>query len=246
MLLALLAACTAPAPGPAPPRAGSDVQRAPPELPGPPSPLPNRVVVVGAGVAGMSAAIEVLDAGVDVVVLEREQDQVGGAANEASLMIFSGSSEQATAGVVDSPEQLLTEWGGFTGGDVTDPWVQRFAQGNVPDVHDWLAPMGIGWAAPAADPSAGTTARIHSIVGGGAELVAALRAQLPDDVVWMGVEATGLVQEPSGRVTGVEWRDVATGEEGVVRGRGIVVATGGFGWSWRRCARCGPSWPTWC
>lgn len=193
--------------------------------------MPDRVVIVGAGVAGMSAAVEALDAGVDVVVLEREEEGVGGAANEAALMIFSGSSEQAAAGVVDSPEQLLAEWGAFTGGDVTGPWVQKFAAGNVPDVHDWLASMGLGWAPPAADPSAGTTARIHSIIGGGEELVSVLRSQLPDDVVWMGVEAVGLEQDDTGRVTGVDWRDVASGEEGVLRGRAIVVATGGFGWS---------------
>ena len=230
MLLALLAAC-APAPSPAPPRAGSNVQPAPPELPGVPSPLPNRVVVVGAGVSGMSAAIEVLASGADVVVLEREEDLVGGAANDASLMIFSGSSEQAASGVSDSPEQLLAEWPSFTGGDVSDAWVQRFAEENVPDVHDWLQAMGVGWNGPAEDPSAGQTARIHSINGGGAELVTLLRAHLPDDAVWMGVEATGLAQDASGRVVGVEWRDVATGEVGELRGRGVVVATGGFGWS---------------
>lgn len=192
-------------------------------------PLPDRVIIIGAGVAGMSAAIEARARGAHVIVLERETGTVGGAANEAALMMFSGSAEEADAGVTDSPEQLLSEWPAITDGDISDDWVQRFANENVPAVHDWLAAMGVGWGPPVLDPSAGTTPRIHLITGGGEELVDVLHAQLPEGVIRMGVEATGLVQEASGRVTGVHWRDVQTGEVGLTEGRGVVVATGGFG-----------------
>lgn len=194
-------------------------------------PLPDRVIIIGAGVAGMSAAIEARARGAHVIVLERETGTVGGAANEAALMMFSGSAEEADAGVTDSPEQLLAEWPAITDGDVGDDWVQRFANENVPSVHDWLAAMGVGWGPPVLDPSGGTTPRIHLITGGGEELVDVLHAQLPEGIIRMGVEATGLVQEASGRVTGVQWRDVQTGEVGLTEGRGVVVATGGFGWN---------------
>ena len=35
---------------------------------------------------------------------------------------------------MDSPETLLAEWEAMTGGDPDDPWVQRYAEDNVPEV----------------------------------------------------------------------------------------------------------------
>ena len=203
------------------------------------APLPNVVVVIGAGVAGMTAAIEAADQGAQVVLLERESD-VGGAAEGAQFMLFSGSPEEAAAGVVDSPEALLAEWHGFTGGDVSDPWVQYFAYHNVPDVHDWLAERGVSWGPPFSDASGGTIARVHSIVGRGPALIDALYAHLPAGALRLGVEATGLNQDSQGRVVGVNWADVETGETGTVSARGVIVATGGFGWNLERVREARP------
>ncbi len=203
------------------------------------APLPNVVVVIGAGVSGMTAAIEAADQGAKVVLLERESD-VGGAAEGAQFMLFSGSPEEAAAGIVDSPAVLLEEWPSFTGGDVSDPWVQYFAYHNVPDVHDWLAERGVSWGPPFPDASGGTVARVHSIVGRGPALVDALYAHLPAGALRLGVEATGLQQDSDGRVIGVDWADVATGESGTVWARGVVVATGGFGWNLERVREARP------
>ncbi len=200
----------------------------------------NRVIIVGAGVAGLTAAVEARAQGADVVVLERETDTIGGAANGASLMLFSGSSEQEAAGVVDSPDQLMAEWPSFTGGNPSDPWVRYFADHNVPDSHDWLAGLGVGWSSPFPDPSAGTTPRIHGIAGGGMELIAQLYAQLPNGVVHMGIEATHIAQDDAGRVIGVDWQDVTSGETGRLTGRALVVATGGFGWDLDRVRQYRP------
>lgn len=201
---------------------------------------PDRVVIVGAGVAGLAAAVEARANGVEVVVLEREVETIGGAANAAALMLFSGSSEQAAAGITDSPEQLLVEWPDFTGGDVTDEWVRYFAEHNVPDSHDWLAGMGLVWGPPFPDNSAGSTARIHLIQGGGEALAQLLYNQLPSGTVRMGTEATSLLQDDRGQFNGVAWRDVETGETGRTMGRAVVVATGGFGWDLDRVRQIRP------
>lgn len=204
-----------------------------------PKRLPERVVVIGGGVAGMTAAIDAAAAGVNVVVLEREQT-VGGSALHAQHMLFSGSPEQEAAGVEDSPDQLLVEWPSFTGGNVSDPWVRYFAEHNVPDVRMWLGGLGLSWGSPFPDDSGGTTARLHSIEGRGEALVDTLYAALPPGSLRLGVEATGLELDAYGRVTGVDYVDLDTGQTGVVEARAVVVATGGFGWNLERVREARP------
>src|SRR4051794_19703295 len=79
------------------------------------------VVVVGAGPAGLSAAIEAAANGARVLVLEREETYGGSAAYSGARMLFTGSPEQTAAGIVDSPEALLGEWNAITGGDPGEP-----------------------------------------------------------------------------------------------------------------------------
>lgn len=189
---------------------------------------PVDVLVIGAGAAGLAAALEAWEAGASVRVLERE-DTFGGAANWAgALMLFSGTPLQEAAGVSDSPATLLAEWPSFTGGDPNDPWVTLFAEQNVPLVYDWLADLGVTWRGPGADASSGPTARVHEVQGGGPALVAAIEAPLDGDIVRYGAEAVELLRDRTGRVTGVRWRDRDADVEHVTRAGAVIVATGGF------------------
>ncbi|MDP2308709.1 MAG: FAD-dependent oxidoreductase [Pseudomonadota bacterium] len=186
------------------------------------------VLVIGAGAAGLSAALEAWRAGASVRVLEREED-FGGAANWAGgLMLFSGTPVQVDAGVADSPATLLAEWASFTGGDPVDPWVMSFATQNVPMVHDWLAELGVTWNGPGTDASSGPTPRVHEVEGGGPALVAAIEAPLDGGVIRYGAEALEIVRNRTGRVTGVRWKDRDDDVEHVTYARTLIVATGGF------------------
>ena len=187
------------------------------------------VLIVGAGPAGLAAAIEAHRTGVSVRVLEREAVWGGSAAWVGGLLLFSGTSGQATLGVVDSPAQLLSEWFDITGGDASDPWVRYFAENNVAMVHNWLAEMGHVVDAPSnPDPSAGTTPRIHVSPLDGPPMVDTLGEQLPIDVFHFGAEALDLEQDADGRVIGVTWRDVDTEVRTTTYARAVIVATGGF------------------
>ena len=62
------------------------------------------VLVVGGGAAGLTAAIEAEEAGASVLVVERA-DQTGGSLRYgATVMLFSGTSIEASLGIEDSPE----------------------------------------------------------------------------------------------------------------------------------------------
>jgi fumarate reductase flavoprotein subunit len=61
------------------------------------------VVVVGAGAAGFCAALAVHEAGVEVVVLERDSIPRGSTALSAGLIPAAGTRFQATRGITDNP-----------------------------------------------------------------------------------------------------------------------------------------------
>ncbi len=183
------------------------------------------VVVVGAGPAGLAAAIELEAAGADYVVLEREAE-VGGAGRYAGgLMMFTGSSEQEASGIADGPDTLRAEWHELTGGDPEDPWFLRFADDNVVQVHDWLAGFGASWDPPKLDPSGGALPRIHPLTNGGQGLVDVLAAQVPGARIRLGATADELLVDGD-RVVGVAWSD-ADGTH-TLGAEAVIVATGGF------------------
>lgn len=185
------------------------------------------VVIVGSGPAGLAAANEVVAAGVGVRVLEREDKLGGGAARSGLVMMFSGTPDQSSRGVEDSPARLTEEWAGFTGGDVADPWFQFFAENNVPMVYDWLLGMGYAFAGIGADQSSGDVQRIHVPSSDVPALSEVLAAPLPTEIFTVGASAEELLVE-DGRVAGVRWRETATDAQHYLRADAVIVCTGGF------------------
>ncbi|WP_041558795.1 FAD-dependent oxidoreductase [Novosphingobium sp. PP1Y] len=62
------------------------------------------VVVIGAGATGLCAALAATDAGVEVLVIERDDTPLGSTAMSTGLIPAAGTPEQAEQGIVDSPE----------------------------------------------------------------------------------------------------------------------------------------------
>lgn len=62
------------------------------------------LVVIGAGATGLCAALAAADAGVEVLVLERDATPLGSTAMSTGLIPAAGTPEQAGSGIVDSPE----------------------------------------------------------------------------------------------------------------------------------------------
>src|SRR5881396_3735895 len=64
------------------------------------------LVVVGASVGGLAAAVVAADRGCRTIVVERTKELGGGAANEAEMIAAAGSRWQRAAGIDDGPERL--------------------------------------------------------------------------------------------------------------------------------------------
>ncbi|MFD9468708.1 FAD-binding dehydrogenase [Streptomyces goshikiensis] len=117
------------------------------------------VIVIGAGLAGLVATAELVDAGRKVILLDQEPEQsLGGQAHWSfGGLFFVGSPEQRRMRIKDSRELALQDWYGTAGFDrEEDAWPRRWAEAYVDfaagEKRPWLHAQGIrffpvvGWA----------------------------------------------------------------------------------------------------
>src|SRR5437868_894149 len=73
------------------------------------------VLVIGGGIAGIAAALELLDHGRDVLILDRDEENgFGGLAKESfGGLFFVNSREQQRNGIRDTPTLALRDWNSF-------------------------------------------------------------------------------------------------------------------------------------
>lgn len=193
--------------------------------------LETDVVVIGAGGAGMAAAIEAALAGKDVIILE-QMAVIGGNTNRATGgMNASETYIQAELGVEDSNEQFYEDT--FKGGyELNDPDLLRTMVENSAEALQWVNDLG----AELTDVSFSggqTNARIHKPKDGsavGPVLIGVLKEKLDELEVpiYLESEAQSLITTDEGHVVGVNVVK-ADGSTFVVSADAVVLATGGFG-----------------
>jgi predicted oxidoreductase len=108
------------------------------------------VIIVGAGLAGLVAAAELVDAGRQVIILEQEPEaSLGGQAFWSFGGLFLvNSPEQRRLGIRDSHDLALQDWMGSAGFDrEEDLWPRRWAEAYVDfasgEKYAWLRGQGI-------------------------------------------------------------------------------------------------------
>jgi succinate dehydrogenase/fumarate reductase flavoprotein subunit len=110
------------------------------------------VVVIGAGAAGVPAAIAAREAGASVIVVEAE-DHIGGHAilTSGNIALGGGTAAQAAHGIVDSPDLLfrdLTDWSivqanGAADYRYNDRAIVRAFADNSARTYEWLLAHGV-------------------------------------------------------------------------------------------------------
>ena len=117
------------------------------------------VIVVGAGLSGLVAATEVVDAGKRVIVVDQEGEQSIGGQGFWSFggLFLVDSPEQRRLGIKDSFDLAMQDWIGAAGFDRDDDfWPRQWAEAYVGfaagEKRAWLRAMGhrffpvVGWA----------------------------------------------------------------------------------------------------
>lgn len=185
------------------------------------------VIVIGAGLAGLAATAELVDAGRKVILLDQEPEQsIGGQAHWSFGGLFLvDSAEQRRMRIKDSRDLALQDWLGTAGFDrAEDGWPRRWAEAYVDfaagEKRSWLHAQGVrffpvvGWAERGgydAEGHGNSVPRFHITWGTGPGLVEPFERRVRAGV------ARGLVQlRFRHRVTGLSRTagalDTVTGE----------------------------------
>ncbi len=98
------------------------------------------VVVVGAGNAGLPAAITATDKGDDVIVLEAWTSTASSLAYIAGGILFAGTPFQKDRGMDDSPEKMYNEAISVSKGD---PELWGVLRDRELEIYHWLTGLGV-------------------------------------------------------------------------------------------------------
>ncbi|CAJ1036080.1 FAD binding domain/Oxidoreductase FAD-binding domain, partial [Leishmania utingensis] len=209
--------------------------------------LPARVIIVGGGLAGCSAAIEAVNCGAQVILLEKEAKIGGNSAKATSGINAWGTRAQAKQGVMDGGKFFERDTHRSGKGGHCDPCLVKTLSVKSSDAVKWLSELGVpltvlsqlGGASRkrchrAPDKSDGTPVPI------GFTIMKTLENHIINDLshqvtVMTGIKVTGLESTSHARPDGVLVKHVTgvrliqgDGQSRVLNADAVILATGGF------------------
>lgn len=196
-------------------------------LPGRPVVVPD-AIVVGAGISGLSAALELARGGAAVTVIDMSSVFGGHAVMSQGSLSIVGSPVQEAAGLHDAPDLAFRDIIEF--GDDADPaWVRYYVENSRREVYDWVSELGVRFESVGAAPG-NSVDREHQPAGRGIGLVTPIyRACLEmAEIRFVWNTQVELLLTENGRVTGVRARNVRSEEELTIHAGAVILATGGF------------------
>jgi predicted oxidoreductase len=213
-------------------------------------------VVVGAGLSGLVAAVEIANAGKHVTVIDQEPHQSLGGQAHWSLggLFLIDSPEQRRLGIRDSIERAREDWLGAAGFDRPEDhwprqWAEAYLQFAAGEKRAWLHAMGVRWFPVVgwAERGRNSLPRFHVTWGTGPAVLApfvarARQAEREGRLEFRFRHRVDSLIVERGRVAGVRGAQLAmsiarrgarSGREPVgefeIRAPAIIMATGGIG-----------------
>lgn len=188
------------------------------------------VLVIGGGGAGLTAAIEAKENGVDVILVEKNS-LVGGNTNYATGGLnAAGTKFQKENGIEDSVEIFYEDT--MKGGkNKNNPELVKVLTENSANTVEWLTERGADLTDVGRMGGASVN-RTHRPTGGagvGSHLVEVLEKKANDVGVEIRVATKAVEILTEGKkVTGIKVED-SKGNQYTINAKAVVIATGGFG-----------------
>ena len=210
------------------------------------TPYQSDVIIVGGGLAGLVTAIELLEAGQKVLIIDRDREsELGGLAKWSfGGMFFVDTKHQRRNGIEDSIDRAMKDWFSFADFSEEEVWGKRWAEQYIhlctEHSYHWLRSFGLdffrvlNWVERGLNEDGNSVPRFHMVWGTGWELTKVIcnvllhhpRAGTNLRILYQH-RVTDLLGGREG-VTGVRGTNEADGTP-FEAGAGVtVVATGGI------------------
>jgi flavocytochrome c len=200
------------------------------------------IIVVGAGTAGLPAAIVAKEAGAKVVVLELMSYCAASLALINVGPAFAGTDKQKEQGVEDSPEQYYRDGVELAKG-VPEIW-RAFADNQL-DTYYWCKKIGMEFGELFAPPA---HTRKRGMWAKGADMLRVLEktAKGKGSEILFLHRAEKLITNPkTGRILGMKVRAKDKAEKSFKANRAVILTTGGFGRNREMVEEYGPEFDNW-
>lgn len=187
------------------------------------------VVIVGAGISGLTAALELGRGGANVMVVDMASVFGGHAVMSQGGLCIVDTPVQQKMGIQDSLDlayQDFIQWGE----DADSQWVRYYVDHSRRDIYDWLKELGVQFDEKVGSAPGNSVDRFHQPTGRGIGLVTPIyRECLTYDKIrfFWNCQAIELLTQDQ-IVKGVLTRNLRTGVERELRARAVILATGGF------------------
>lgn len=192
---------------------------------------PPEAIVIGAGIAGLSAAYELAKGQTRVTVLDMASVYGGHAVMATGDLCLIDTPNQQALGLHDSPDIAYRDFIAW-GEDPDLAWLRYYVEHSRPDIYNWVSAMGVRFdlSAKIANPPGNSVLRTHRTRGRGLALVTPIYAACvssPHVQFEWNVCVERLLVE-NGRVVGVAGKNLRTQRPFERRAAAVVLTTGGF------------------
>jgi len=198
------------------------------EISATPAPQTADVLIIGAGMAGLSAALESARGGANVLVIDMASVFGGHAVMAGGDITIIDTPLQRAKNIKDSPDLAYGDFMRW-GIDNNAEWVRYYVDHSREEIYDWLVDLGVEFTGVRPYPGS-SVARAHKTKDRGLGLVAPVyRACLKNPNIrfaW-NTKVLHLIVN-NGRVVGAMTKNERTGESKAINARAVILATGGF------------------
>jgi len=202
------------------------------------------VLIAGGGIAGIVAAIELMEKNKSVIIFDRDKEEnFGGLAKESfGGMFFVNSPQQKLTGIKDSKELAKKDWRSFAEFEDDNLWGKKWADKFIDssdEVYKWLKHKKVGyfpvvhWVERGLFKPGNSVPRFHMVWGTGYGLIMALIKYLKAHKNYGNVQVlfNHKVEEiiaENGKVSGLKVKNEQNGEQFEAFADAVIIATGGI------------------
>ncbi|HWQ50838.1 MAG TPA: FAD-dependent oxidoreductase, partial [Terriglobales bacterium] len=200
--------------------------------------LETDVVIIGAGGAGLAAAVSAGENGARVIVIEKMPDVGGAMSLSSGLMLVAGTEQQKAAGITGDSQQVYIDDIYARSGGKGDLGLITTLCTSANGAMTWLGQNGLVWSDEVQTKPDCSFPRTHlpikpeGATGAlGDVYVKALQKSATENYgaqILLNTKGVELMQDEAGRVVGVVAENAADGIRYEISAASVVMATGGF------------------